>query len=78
VKQCHYPIDLSIDQRRILVVLKKERAMAKLTDAERNLFNSIGINSFVEYSEEEVGELREMAEEISHIISAVSQRAKAA
>jgi hypothetical protein len=52
--------------------------MAKLTDAERNLFNSIGINSFVEYSEEEIEELREMAEEISQIISAVSQRARAA
>jgi hypothetical protein len=52
--------------------------MAKLTDAERNLFNSIGINSFVEYGEEEIESLREMAQEISQIISAVSQRAKAA
>lgn len=52
--------------------------MAKLTDAERSLFNSIGINSFVQYNEEEIEKLREMAEEIGQIMSAVSERAKAA
>ena len=52
--------------------------MPKLNDAERNQFSSIAINSFVEYSDAEIARLRTMAQEISEILSALSQRLKKA
>ncbi len=52
--------------------------MAKLSDAERNQFSSIAINSFVEYNNEEISRLREMADEISQILSSLSHRLKKA
>jgi hypothetical protein len=52
--------------------------MPRISDSDRGPFMAVGQNSFIEYNEQEISELQEIAKKLKEVYAAAQKRLRAA